>query len=84
MAKCDSCVHFCICERYQATVDFDVDDGVCRYYEKEVVRCGECIFMEKMYTPDGSFCGNYCCVWVSYNGNGDDGYCNYGERKDNE
>ena len=45
----------------------------------EVVRCKDCKHMEK--TPD---CLRWCHVWNGINGMGDDGFCNYGERKDNE
>lgn len=43
----------------------------------ELVRCKECKHMEK--TPD---CLRWCKVWNGINGMGDEGYCNYGERKD--
>ena len=44
----------------------------------EVVRCKECKHME--VTPD---CLRWCHVWNGINGMGDEGFCNYGERKDN-
>ena len=40
-----------------------------------VVRCKDCKHMEK------DVVGRLCHVWGGYNGMGDDGYCNYGERK---
>lgn len=42
----------------------------------EVVRCKDCKHMEIAM-------GNlrWCNVWDSINGMGDDGYCNYGERR---
>lgn len=40
-----------------------------------VVRCGECKHIEN------SPYGRYCTVWHGHNGMGDEGYCNYGERK---
>ena len=42
----------------------------------EVVRCKDCKHME--VTPD---CLRWCNVWNGINGMGDDGFCNYGERK---
>ena len=46
-----------------------------------VVRCKDCKHMSisKNYAPM-----RFCDVWCDYNGMGDEGYCNYGERKDNE
>ena len=43
------------------------------------VRCKDCKHMEKV----GLNNHRYCNVWRHINGMGDDGYCNYGERKDN-
>ena len=40
-----------------------------------VVRCGECKHIEN------SPYGRYCTVWHGHNGMGDEGFCNYGERK---
>ena len=40
-----------------------------------VVRCRECKHIEN------SPYGRYCTVWHGHNGMGDDGFCNYGERK---
>ncbi len=40
------------------------------------VRCKDCKHME--ITPDGL---RWCNVWNGINGMGDDGYCNYGERR---
>jgi hypothetical protein len=41
----------------------------------EVVRCKNCIHMTE------HFGGRYCEIWTMFNGMGDDGFCNYGERK---
>ena len=41
----------------------------------EVVRCRDCKFM----IPQSHT--RYCTVWNAVNGMGDDGFCNYGERK---
>ena len=47
----------------------------------EVVRCKDCKHMEISETTGG----RYCYVWEHFNGAGDDGFCNYGERMaDNE
>lgn len=43
------------------------------------VRCKDCKYMEK--TPDGL---RWCDVWSGINGMGDEGFCNYGERKQDE
>ena len=42
-----------------------------------VVQCKDCRFM-KLLGPGY----RYCLVWRGVNSLGDDGYCNYGERKD--
>lgn len=44
----------------------------------EVVRCGECKHVEN------SPYGRYCTVWHGHNRMGDEGFCNYGERKEND
>lgn len=45
----------------------------------EVVRCKDCRFM-KMLDPGY----RYCLVWRGVNSLGDDGFCNYGERKSDD
>ena len=45
----------------------------------EVVRCKECKHMK--IDRNGY---RWCLVWTGINGMGDDGFCNYGERKDND
>lgn len=42
----------------------------------EVVRCKDC---KNMLVSDKGF--RFCNVWCNINGMGDDGYCNYGERR---
>lgn len=42
----------------------------------EVVRCRECKHMILQSHT------RYCTVWHAVNGMGDDGFCNYGERKE--
>ena len=41
----------------------------------EVVRCKDCKYMIQWADV------RYCTVWDGVNGMGDDGFCNYGERK---
>lgn len=43
----------------------------------EVVRCKDC---KNMIVSDKGF--RFCNVWCKINGMGDNGYCNYGERKE--
>lgn len=45
-----------------------------------VVRCKDCKFQTtKAHTSVG-----FCEVWQGYNGLGDEGYCVYGERREND
>lgn len=44
----------------------------------EVVRCKDC---KHMYLRKGL---RWCDAWGEINGMGDDGFCNYGERKENQ
>ena len=41
----------------------------------EVVRCKDCVHCKV------AFNGRYCEIWGMFNGLGDDGFCNYGEIK---
>ena len=41
------------------------------------VLCKDCVHMKNQ------FHARFCNVWCMYNGMGDEGFCNYGERKDN-
>ena len=41
----------------------------------EVMRCKDCKHMKRQMG------GSYCKIWQQYNSHGDDGYCNYGERR---
>lgn len=43
-----------------------------------VVRCRDCKYMVK------TTYGRCCAVWYGVNGMGDDGFCNYGERKEED
>lgn len=42
---------------------------------KPVVRCKDCVHMENRFNA------RFCKVWCMFNGMGDDGFCNYGERR---
>lgn len=44
----------------------------------EVVRCKDCKHMTKAI----GLGTRYCKVWSNFNGMGDEGFCNYGERKE--
>ena len=45
----------------------------------EVVRCKDC---KHMKIDRSGY--RWCLVWTGINGMGDEGFCNYGERKDND
>lgn len=45
-----------------------------------VVRCKDCKYME-ITEETGD---RYCHVWGFFNGAGDDGFCNYGKRRDDQ
>ena len=45
-----------------------------------VVRCKDCKYMEISEKTGG----RYCHVWGFFNGAGDDGFCNYGKRRDDQ
>lgn len=73
--------------KFYADCDYRNDIGACpdrcvQYRHKDdvrVVRCKDCIHMKNQ------FHARFCEVWCMYNGMGDDGFCNYGERRcDNE
>ena len=51
-------------------------DTIPRVDAVEVVRCREC----KHMIPQSHT--RYCTVWHAANGMGDNGFCNYGERKE--
>ena len=60
------------CEILMRIKDFPAADVV------EVVRCKDCKHMEIV----GECNGRYCHNWGFFNGAGDDGFCNYGERRE--
>ena len=78
MAKCNTCVHFDVCEKHNATVDFDVDNGVCLHYEKQVARCKDCAKISPSVTPikDAVWCREFRAYMPC------NGFCSYGERKE--
>ena len=41
----------------------------------ELVRCKDCVHMKQQFNA------RFCEVWCLFNGDGDEGFCNYGERK---
>lgn len=55
---------------------FVIDRSIETDFQK-VVRCGECAHC-MVISGDGP---RWCKVWHSFNGMGDEGYCNYGERR---
>jgi hypothetical protein len=73
--------------KYHEVCDYRNDIGECpdrcvQYKHKDevrVVRCKDCKHME--VTPDKL---RWCHVWNGINGMGDEGFCNYGERKYND
>lgn len=44
----------------------------------EVVHCKDCVHMKEQFNA------RYCEIWCMFNGMGDEGFCNYGERKDGD
>ena len=40
------------------------------------VHCKECVHMKEKFNA------RFCEVWCMFNGMGDEGFCNYGERED--
>jgi hypothetical protein len=63
-------------EKYQD----EIVPGLREQFEKrvEVVRCKDCVHQKEHHN------GRFCDVWCMFNGMGDEGFCNYGERKDND
>lgn len=78
MATCKECLHS---DCYDQSLE---DAETCNFFlHKEdyqlVVRCKDC--KHKMVYPIRPS-ATFCEVWAAFMG--DEGYCNYGERKDNE
>ena len=59
---------------FENMADYLIANGV-----RIPVQCKDCKHME--ITPD---CLRWCNVWNGINGMGDEGFCNYGERKGND
>ena len=55
----------------EVVADYLLDNGVV-----PVVRCKDCVHMKIQFSA------RFCNVWCMYNGLGDEGFCNYGERED--
>lgn len=66
--SCKACERGCLWRRIVAAAP--TVDAV------EVVRCKDCKHMGLR------FLGQYCTVWGEYNGMGEEGFCSYGERKE--
>ena len=80
VSKCKDCLHFDVCERYDATADFDVDDGVCLYYEHQIVRCKDCRYSYETF--GFVYCTKGVCVDCAVP---EKFYCAEGKRRtDNE
>ena len=62
-------------EKATLGVNYINTDEIVEY--KEVIHCKDCKHME--IEP----CGRYCHVWGFFNGAGDEGFCNYAERRNN-
>lgn len=43
---------------------------------EEVVRCKDCVHMKNQFNA------RFCNVWCMFNGMGDEGFCNYGEKRE--
>ena len=66
------------CEKYGAKPCFEcVAEHLMANDVVPVVRCRDCVHKKE---HSGK---RFCEVWALYNGMGDEGFCNYGERKDN-
>ena len=70
-------------DAYRAILDADPKLAYCIERIKgvdavDVVRCKDCVHMKNQFNA------RFCNVWCMYNGMGDEGFCNYGERKGNE
>ena len=74
---------------YNATVDFEVDDGGCLHYGKRVVRCKDCIWFSKTgydeenaHEDDLNLHMGHCSVFRT--GTQACRFCSYGERREGE
>ena len=73
-AECDS-YHGARCRACWVDDTLDYIDSEQAADVAEVVRCKDCKYMTQWAY------GRYCTVWDGVNGMGDDGFCNYGERR---
>lgn len=79
---CGDCIHADICEHIHGLVLFHRKNiAYCTAFKDsaelvQVVRCKDCAHMKEQFRG-----ARYCEVWTMFNGMGDDGFCNYGERK---
>lgn len=64
-------------QNYSASTLYTMIENAPSVDAVEVVRCKDCKHMQNMGY-------RYCQVWQTVNGMGDDGFCNYGERADDE
>jgi hypothetical protein len=89
MAKCKECVHYGVCLALLGKQEVRIVDNVCSFAEKcvaykhmenyvEVVRCKDCKRC-KHYGDDVYGCRGFGMMKVK-----PDGFCSYGERKDND
>ncbi len=85
MYNCEKCIHEELCDQPgrqlwgHLTKETDCSDFKDRQNYVEVVRCKDCKHM--VTTPNGL---RLCSVWCDINGMGDEGFCNYGERREGE
>lgn len=93
MAHCSDCLHYEVCEAYMMTVSFEVDDGLCRLFDRrdewsKIVRCEDCIHQrerneeEKVYLIDGVLiCTSPDATDSCWNPVFPNHFCSYGERR---
>lgn len=79
MADHKECKHYEDCD-YRNGVG-SCPDSCVQYKNKDVVKVVRCKDCRHQTVRFGR---RFCEVWTNYNGMGDDGYCNYGERKGDE
>ena len=53
MAKCNACVHFDVCKKFDMTVDFDVDDGVCLFFTRVDRKDRDCYWATEQAFKNG-------------------------------
>ena len=90
MAKCGDCLHFQTCSHYVTAEETFPEVGGCSAFKNkgdfvEVVRCKDC----KHYDNSEGICwcklnSKFFPGGLDWHGFPEDGFCSYGERKDNE